>query len=146
MADAFGSLENWGLVLETMEELKKKKMLDDHQPALARLLRYPYNPRLSWAALSAAKEITQASDVLIADVLAILVSREAITPHRVLAAEALGHLVPRRVAPAQPADLDIERVVAAMSDVAKTPGPPVVVEAVEAALEAIKSGNKSPGK
>jgi len=30
-ADTFGNLNNWGQVLKTLENLRKKKKLDDHQ-------------------------------------------------------------------------------------------------------------------
>ena len=136
--DVFGDLSEWGVALHKLEELKKAKALDEHQHGMARVLRYRENPRLTWAVLGAAKEVSRATDALIAEVLAILVSRNSIIPHRVLAAEALGHLIPRRIAGSQGVKLDVEFVIQTMASILKSPEPPVVALAVDHALQQIR--------
>ena len=41
MSDVFGSLLDWGHVMEQIVDLKNAGKLDEHQDGLSRILRYP---------------------------------------------------------------------------------------------------------
>jgi hypothetical protein len=134
--DIFGDLRYWGRVLERLEELRASRLLDEHQLGLARILRYRRNWQLMERALSCALEIRQASDILIAEVLNVLVSPEVYLEARVSAAEALGHLIPRR--PPQESTLfDEKRALQTMDDLVQLPGLPRLQQAVSRALAVV---------
>ncbi len=132
--DLFGNLSDWGTVLEKISEIKSKDLLDEHQADLARLLRYRRNWRLLDEALQGALFIRQANDILIVEALNVLVSQEVWLGSRILAAQALGHLLSHRVPQGSPG-LDPARVLQNMRDQAAIPGPPVLVDAIRNAIE-----------
>lgn len=131
--DIFGDLMDWGQVLEMLRELKTSRQLDEHQPGLARILRYRKNWKLMETVLTCSTDISQASDVLITEVLEILAAGDVYLQARVLAARALGHLIPRRP-PQDPSTLDMDRVLRTMTGVLKGPEAPVLQRAVAEAL------------
>jgi hypothetical protein len=130
----FGNLTEWGTVLGTLERIRAERLLDEHQPGLARLVRYPDNWRLREAALAAALEVTQANDLLVADVLHALVDPALALETRVLAARALGHLLPRRP-PQAGAGLDPERIQVTLQDLLARTGEPVLRRALTEVTE-----------
>lgn len=133
--DEFGNLTEWGSVLERLEELKRVGDLDGHQMGLARLMRFRGNPKLREAALECCREISEASDLLIAEALNTLADEDTPLRLRVLAADSLGHLLPR-YAPAAASPFDIDRALETMVQVAARVQPPILAEAVERALAA----------
>lgn len=136
-ADVFGNLVDWGRVLKQLEELSVQHLLDEHQPGLARILRWGGNWRLTQWVLAHVPEIHQASDILIAELVNILTNEDASLRDRVSAAQGIGHLLPRR--PQQTWDspsYDPARVVQVMRDMLGRPMPPLLHNALDAALEA----------
>lgn len=131
--DVFGDLQEWGQVLVTLDKIKTSRTLDDHQHGLARLVRYKGNWRLQGAALRCAAEVSCPSDILIADTLNTMVSGETPLPLRILAADALGSLVPKYTADGN-SEFDIERVRETMQAVADRPQAPIFAQALEQAL------------
>lgn len=136
--DDFGNLSDWGDVLQKLDRLRRSGELEGHQAGLARLIRYRNNWRLRQAALASCREISKASDVLIADVLNTLADEQTPLELRVLAAGALGHLLPR-YAPEAGAVFDLERAVENIGQVAARVQPPVLADTIGEVLEAVGS-------
>lgn len=136
--DIFDDLTDWGRVLAELASLRDKGLLDEHQAGLARLIRYRDNWRLREEALKCAAHITQANDLLIADSLNVLVDQDLALSTRILAARALGHLLPRR--PAQGSSkLDPATVIKTMSDLVARRCSPALDEEIRAAIAAAKA-------
>ena len=140
--DDFGNLTDWGDVLQKLDRLRRSGELEGHQAGLARLIRYRNNWRLRQAALASCREISKASDVLIADVLNTLADEQTPLELRVLAASALGHLLPR-YAPEAGALFDVERAVENVGQVAARVQPPVLADTIQEVLEA--AGSRTAG-
>lgn len=138
--DVFGNLMDWGNVLETLHEIKKSGVLDDHQAGLARVLRYKENWRLREHVLECLREIDRPTDELIQEVCRILCDGSAYIDMRILAASALGELVPKRVRDSgeEPkfGDVPVSQV---MRDLVDSPQAPILHKAVVKALEAVGS-------
>ena len=135
--DAFGDLREWGVVLESLERLRAAGGLDDQQVGLARLLRAP-NWRLRDAALDAASSITQASDILIAEVLNVIVCPDNEIRQRVVAGTVLPHLVARRRGPTD-SPYTLQAVRRTLGDMLPMLHPPVLAEAITDAFQRIKA-------
>lgn len=127
-------LDDWGEVLADLARLRQDGLLDDHQPQLARLARYRDNWRLQAEALKCAVLIKRADDLLVADALNALVDPELTVEVRVLAARALGHLVPR-CPTGDPTRLDLRGVLRTMSVLAEGPCNPILRDEIIIALE-----------
>jgi hypothetical protein len=136
--DVFGNLTEWGKVLGTLERIRTERLLDEHQPGLARLVRYPDNWRLREAALGAALEVSQANDLLVADVLHAVVDPSLGFETRVLAARALGHLLPLRP-PQVSTGLDPERIQTTLQDLLDRTYEPVLRRALTETLDAART-------
>ena len=96
MGDIFGNLLDWGRVMEQIAELRDAGKLDEHQDGLRRILRYPDNWRLRETVLGCVKDLSAPSEEIISEVLAIMRNDNIYWEARVMAAEALGHVVGRR--------------------------------------------------
>lgn len=107
--DVFGSLREWGHVLERLAELTRGGQLDHHQDALLTLLRYDANWRLREAALESIKTIRQPSPPLIRQVWRIVADPELYFQVRVLAAEAFGVCLDRLQEARGESDVDLRR-------------------------------------
>jgi hypothetical protein len=92
----FDNIEDWGRVLDRLEDLKRRGELEDHEPGLVRILRYRDNWRLREYVLEAARDLKRCSASLVAAVLDILRDEDLYYEVRVLAAEALPALVRAR--------------------------------------------------
>lgn len=136
--DIFDDLTDWGRVLAELASLRDKGLLDDHQAGLARLVRYRDNWRLREEALKCAAQVRQANDLFIADSLNVLVDQDLALSTRILAARALGHLLPRRP-PQGPSKLDPATVIKTMSDLVARRCSPALDEEVRAAIKAAKT-------
>ena len=133
--DPFGDLQQWDHVLDQLEELRSSHMLDESQPGLARILRYRRNWRLVERVLQLARDIQQANDLLIWEVLSIVVDSNMDLENRVLAARALGSLLPRFPPTQDAVSLDLGRVEEMLEALTKKPGPPIVLKAVREVLD-----------
>jgi len=135
-ADIFGNLREWGRVLDALETARTQQVLDEHQAGLARILRFRGNWRLVENVLRVVPEIRQASDLLIAEVCNLAAAWDVSVDLRVLAARALGHLLSHR--PEQASSFDPARTLRTMEEIAAKPLPPVLTEAVKAAVAEVR--------
>lgn len=138
-ADIFGNLREWGRVLDAIEAARTQGTLDEHQAGLARILRFRGNWRLVERVLQVVTEIRQASDLVIAEVCNLVVAWDVSVDLRVQSARALGHLLAHR--PDQPSSFDPARALRTMEEVAAKPGPPVLTEALTAAVAAVRAAH-----
>ncbi len=92
-SDIFGNLMDWGQAIDKLNQLKQKKILNEHQPGLVRILRYRDNWRLRETVLSYVKDITHPSDDLLTEVLNIAMDENVYYDARILAVEALASLM-----------------------------------------------------
>jgi len=137
-ADIFGNLTEWGRVIDQLEQLKSDGLLDEHQAGLARILRYPDNWRLTEAGLAYALEIRQANDLLIAEATRIFSDQNAYLEVRLLATQALGHLLIHRPPQSGRSGYDPGRVIETMEQIANAPGAPRLKTAILESLELIR--------
>lgn len=135
--DVFGNLTDWGKVLETLKELKESGALDEHQAGLQRVLRYRENWRLREYVLECLGEIDRPTDELIQEVCRIMCDDSAYIDMRILAASALGDLVPKRLeySGEEPKFGDIT-VFQVMKEILDSPQAPIFHKAVSNALAA----------
>ncbi len=92
-SDIFGNLMDWGQAIDKLNQLKQKKILNEHQPGLVRILRYRDNWRLRETVLSYVKDINHPSDDLLTEVLNIAMDENVYYDARILAVEALASLM-----------------------------------------------------
>ncbi len=90
--DIFGNLEDWGKVLDQLDQLASTRRLDEHVGSLGRLLRFRDNWRLREAALQAVTRLEKPAETLTSDVIGIIEDKGLYDDVRILAAEALAHL------------------------------------------------------
>ncbi len=93
--DTFGNLDDWGEILKTLGNLKKKKKLDEHQSGLARILKYGQNWRLLETVLDYAKEVAEPSEEFLRAMCNVMTNRNIYVDARILAVDALESLAPR---------------------------------------------------
>jgi hypothetical protein len=139
MDGALRSLEEWGKVLERLQEWKKQRELDRHAPELVRLLRTRDNWRLREHALEAVTELSSCPQDLQQAVLDILVDDTLYHEVRVLAAEALRALMARDALRAagdaariQPGTLE------RMRRILDSPQPPILHQAIRRVLPTVE--------
>ena len=92
-SDIFGNLMDWGQAIDKLNQLKQKKILNEHQPGLVRILRYRDNWRLRETVLSYVKDINHPSDDLLTEVLNIVMDENVYYDARILAVETLASLM-----------------------------------------------------
>jgi hypothetical protein len=127
--DPFGNLNDWGPILETIEELAANGRLADHQTGLTRILRYKGNWRLREEVLKRVAAIETPSKELAFEVLALMADDNIYYDARILAGSALLPLLDN-----QGAAFRNELHAAARKVVQKitsTPQPPFFEKAVE---------------
>jgi hypothetical protein len=141
--DTFGNLEDWGKVLNTLEDLKRTKKLDEQQSGLARILRYGENWRLLETVLEYGKEIVEPSEEFLKAICNVMDSRHIYLDARVLAVQALESLVPR-VAGDQGGGNKVNRpfILRKMNDIQNSIEPPKLQEAITRCLEVITQQRK----
>lgn len=91
--DPFGSLRDWGSVLEHVDELTVNGQLDNCQPGLIRILRYKGNWRLREDVLKRVGEIESPSSQLLCQVVNVLDDDNTYYDVRILASDALIQLL-----------------------------------------------------
>ncbi len=137
MADVFGDLEDRAAVLATLDRLREDSQLYDHQLGLSRLVRYREDRNLQEAALQSALEIRIASELLVAEALNALVSKETPLSLRIAAARAAGHLL-ARYKPNLRSRMDPQRAYETLEHVAAQRQPPSLADSLREALEAAR--------
>ncbi len=105
-------LDNWDTVLNTLEELKNKKLLDSHQDELIRLIRYNDNWRLREAALQAACHVRKPTRDLIDEVMNIVVREDVGIDARIFAVEAAESMIENAFSLKKPEKRDIQAIAA----------------------------------
>lgn len=93
--DPFGNLTDWGLVVDTLEDLANNGDLSQCQSGLVRILRYKGNWRLREEALKRIGEIQAPSDELVEQMLAILDDDNLYYDVRIIAGNSLVQLLKR---------------------------------------------------
>ncbi len=91
--DPFGDLNNWGLVLDIVDELADAGKLSECQPGLIRILKYKGNWRLREEVLKRVGGIQGPSPQLIYQVLSILDDDNSYYDVRILASDALTQML-----------------------------------------------------
>jgi len=127
--NGFGSLMEWGKVLEEMDRLNTVGLLDDWQEELTRVLRYKDNWRLTERVLEYAKGVREPTEGFLKEICAIMCDTDVWLDNRILAADALGALVPKSTA-----GPGSNRIVEAMRDIINSPQPPILQNVVAKAL------------
>lgn len=134
----FGNLEEWGGVLDRLEELTGTGQLEQHQGDLVRLLRYPDNWRLREAGLEAAATVGAPTTALVRQLLRLTMDRQLYHQARVLAAEALGAAFERLRANGQIEALHLQKEVGEqMRALLSESDVPVLHQAVRRILPAV---------
>jgi len=133
--DIFGNLREWGVVLERLNDLKQSRKLDEHQEGLTRILRYRENWRLREKVLEYAIEIERPIDKFLTELFNIMIDEDIYFDVRILAANALGYLIPKRkVIPEKEEKFSKTKVVLQMIDILDSAGPPYFHAAIAKSL------------
>lgn len=91
--DMFGDLREWGRVLDQVQQLREDGALDNHQAALARLARYPYNWRLRQAGLRAIAGLERPADEVLRIAVRIMIDDRIDLDTRILAGAAVNAIL-----------------------------------------------------
>lgn len=91
--DPFGNLTDWGLVLDTLENLATSGELSQCQPGLIRILRYKGNWRLREEVLKHAGKVQNPSKELLHQLIAILDDDNIYYDARIISGNALIQLL-----------------------------------------------------
>ena len=97
--NGFGDLREWVTVLDKIEKLHDTSSLDTSQDELVRVLNFRENWRLTERALEYAGSISQPKNELITAICTVMCDDDAFMDNRILAAAALGVLVPQKLPP-----------------------------------------------
>lgn len=131
----FENLEEWGAALDRLEEWKKKRRLNEHQGEIVRLLRYRGNWQLREKAIEYARDIDQPVNELLMSLKGILTADDIYLEARVMAAAALGHLIPKRGPAGKEAEeLGKWKMLSALTDLLAPESPPLLRAAAAEAL------------
>ncbi len=132
--DPFGSLEDWGRVLVTLEKLTEQGRLDHVQPGLIRLLRYRDNWKLREHTLIAVRQVENPSADLVTAVMNVLMDIYTFVDARILAAKALAHLGCRVGLIDEVPGVDTDSVRSVLASQLESPEAPVLTRAIEGAI------------
>jgi hypothetical protein len=91
--DPFGNLQDWGEVLEILDELAQNGLMVECQGGLVRILNYKGNWRLREEVLKRLDQIREPTDELIGQVLSILADDNTYYEARIMASKALTRLL-----------------------------------------------------
>lgn len=136
--DPFGDLREWGRVIEKLQQMKEEGELDDAQPGLIRLIRYPDNWRIRERALIAARHVAQPNSALLKAIATVLMDANTYADVRILAARALGDLAGRDRQTGSPDGFGPDEILVVLKGLLATPEAPVLHRAVEEAIRKIE--------
>ncbi len=139
-SDIFGNLMDWGQAIDKLNQLKQKKILNEHQPGLVRILRYRDNWRLRETVLSYVKDITHPSDDLLTEVLNIVMDENVYYDARILAVEALASLMNNYKNNKENDRIDKNDVNKKIKALLVSPHPPVFHEAIRRSYQNFADG------
>lgn len=94
--DPFGNLQEWGTVLDKLKELEQTGTLSDCQIGLVRILRFKGNWRLREVVLKSIAKIKTPEVELTDEVLYIIMDDNTYYEARIMACEALQHIIKRK--------------------------------------------------
>jgi len=124
VSDIFGDLREWGRIPEQIEQLRLSGRLDEHEEGLTRVLRYRYNWQLREAALRVVPDIREPSKDLLDVLLQIVPDEYCALETRLLACEAVRHVISRT-------DAEGSAVAQIVDDTLRAAFPPVLRKVVE---------------
>ncbi len=129
---------DWVITLDKLQELKNAFILDDYQQYLCRVLGQDGDWRLKERILEFAIDIRKPTDELIENICAVMINKNTSINARILAADALRVVVPRKIRQTMVyPTFRGSSVLRVMKDILKAPEVPAH-EAVTRALKAIK--------
>ncbi len=135
----FNDLKDWAIVVDKLQKLKKTRGLDRFQRVLTRAITYRENWMLRERVLEYVTDIRKPTEALLEAICTIATDDEIYINARILAAEALRVLVPRRVRQTQVCPtfrgVSIWRV---LKNIIESPQHPLFHDAVIKALEDIE--------
>lgn len=134
--DMFGNLEDWGRLLDTIEELTRENRLHEHQSGLIRILRYKDNWRLREAVLECVGKVEEPRPDLIKEVMKIMSDENMYYDMRILAATALGELMGKSLDDIEAHSIR-DQCRTLMRTLLDSPQPPIFHEAIEISLKSI---------
>jgi len=127
--DPFGSLRDWGPVLELLDELVSNGKLAECQRGLVRILRYKGNWRLREEVLKRIGEIPSPSAELVSQALTIFADDNIYYDARILASDALIQFLKNSQSSLQQEFVpEVKRVIQKLS---KLPQPPIYDTAIK---------------
>jgi hypothetical protein len=130
---------DWVITLDKLQELKNAFILDDYQQYLCRVLGQDGDWRLKERILEFAIDIRKPTDELIENICAVMINKNTSINARILAADALRVVVPRKIRQTMVyPTFRGSSVLRVMKDILKAPEVPALHEAVTRALKAIK--------
>ncbi len=130
---------DWVITLDKLLELKNAFILDDYQQYLCRVLVQDVDWRLKERILEFAVDIRKPTDELIENICAVITNKNTSINARILAADALRVVVPRKIRQTMVyPTFRGSSVLRVMKDILKAPEVPALHEAVTRALKAIK--------
>lgn len=140
--DPFGSLREWGPVLELLDELANRGKLAECQHGLVRILRYKGNWRLREEVLKRIGEISSPSDELVSQALTIFADDNIYYDARILASDALIQLLKNSQSSLlQEFVPEIRKVIEKLN---KSPQPPIYDNAIKKLDSAIRPPGAVP--
>ena len=148
MADTvFGDIRDWGRVLSLLDKLTKDKKLNEHQQELLEILRDRENWKLREAVLESVKDLDSPSDELLEEILNIMTDDMAHYNARILAADALIHLLQKReTGQERNHAVTVDVVIGKMLSMLNSPLPSFLHEAIRRSLEEIRESPKNRSK
>ncbi len=130
---------DWVITLDKLQELKNAFILDDYQQYLCRVLGQDGDWRLKERILEFAIDIRKPTDELIENICAVITNKNTSINARILAADALRVVVPRKIRQTMVyPTFRGSSVLRVMKDILKAPEVPALHDAVTRALKAIK--------
>ena len=139
-SDIFGNLMDWGQAIDKLNQLKQKKILNEHQPGLVRILRYRDNWRLRETVLNYVKDITNPSDDLLTEVLNIVMDENVYYDARIIAVDALASLMNNYKYNKESDRIDKSDVNKKIKALLVSPHPPVFHEAIRRSYQNFANG------
>lgn len=135
----FDSHKDGVITHDKLLELKNSCILDDYQPYLCRVLRQDGDWRLKERILEFAIDIRKPTDELIENICGIMINKKTSINARILAADALRVVVPRKLRQTMVyPTFRGSSVLRVMKDTLRAPEVPALHEAITRALKAIK--------
>ena len=139
-SDIFGNLMDWGKAIDKLNQLKQSKKLNEHQPGLARILRYRNNWRLRETVLNYVKDITHPSDDLLTEVLNIVMDENVYYDARIIAVDSLASLMNNYNYNKESNRIDKSEVNKKIKALLVSPHPPIFHEAIRRSYKSFTNG------